>query len=78
MIEKVDPLSVVGVCVLAVRGCASARGRLPHVARRIACLWLRFTVGVGIVFVESLRLFQSFDIVCPQREVGHCRVFSWL
>ena len=27
MIEKVDPLSVVGVCGLAVRGCASARGR---------------------------------------------------
>ena len=31
MIEKVDPLSEVGVCVLAVRGCASARGRLSTV-----------------------------------------------
>ena len=32
MIEKVDPLSEVGVCVLAVRGCASARGRLSTVS----------------------------------------------
>ena len=39
----------------------------PHVARRIACLSLRFTVGVVSVFVELLRLCQSFDIVCPQR-----------
>ena len=31
MIEKVDPLSEVGVCVLAVRGCASARGRFSTV-----------------------------------------------
>ena len=31
MIENIDPLSVVGVCVLAVRGCASARGRLSTV-----------------------------------------------
>ena len=31
MIEKVDPLSEVGVCVLAVRGCASATGRLSTV-----------------------------------------------
>ena len=31
MVEKVDPLSEVGVCVLAVRDCASARGRLSTV-----------------------------------------------
>ena len=43
-------------------------------AKRIACLWLRCVDGVGIVFVESLRLFQSFD-TCVLREVGHCRVF---
>ena len=31
MIEKVDPLSEMGVRVLAVRGCESARGRLSTV-----------------------------------------------
>ena len=31
MIEKVDPLFEVGVCVLGVRGCASARGWLSTV-----------------------------------------------
>ena len=35
---------------------------------------LRCVDGVVIVFVESLRLFQSFD-KCVLREVGHCRDF---
>ena len=43
----------------------------PHVARRIACLWLRFIVGVVSVVVELLRLCQSFD-TCVFKEVGHC------
>ena len=45
-----------------------------HVAKRDACLWLRCVDGVVIVFVELLRLFQSFD-KCVLREVGRCRDF---
>ena len=41
--------------------CATRVFSAPHVAWRIACLWLRFVVGVVFVFVELLRLCQSFD-----------------
>ena len=54
--------------------CATRVFSAPHVAWRIACLWLRCVDGVVLVFVESLRVFQSFD-TCVLREVGHCRDF---
>ena len=38
----------------------------------LVCLCLRFMVGVVFVFVESSRVFQSFD-KCVLRDVGHCR-----
>ena len=63
---------LIGIVFDARCFCAARVFSAPHVARRIACLWLRCVDGVVIVFVESLRLFQSFD-TCVFGEVCHCQ-----
>ena len=73
MIEKVDPLSEVGVCVLAVRGCASARGRLSTVlvGGRLA----RNHVQFGMLMPTSFRMICSvseFLMLCVVRNAGCC------
>ena len=65
---------LIGIVFDATRFAAARVFSAPHVAKRVACLWLRCVDGVGIVFVKSLRLFQSFD-KCVLREVGRCLRF---
>ena len=66
MIEKVDPLSEVGVRVLAVRGCASERGRLSTVlvggrlSRNLAQL--------------AMLMLASFRMICSVSEFLMLRV----
>ena len=57
MIEKVDPLSEVGVCVLAVRGCASARGRLSTVL--VGGRLSRNHAQLGMLMPTSFRMICS-------------------
>ena len=73
MIEKVDPLSEVGVCVLAVRGCASSRGRLSTV---LVCGRLsRNHAQFATLMPTSFRMTCSvaeFLMLCVVRNVGCC------
>ena len=73
MIEKVDPLSEVGVCVLAVRGCASARGRLSTVL--VGGRLSRNHAQLGMLMPTSFRMICSvseFLMLCVVRNVGWC------
>ena len=73
MIEKVDPLSEVGVCVLAVRGCASARGRLSTVL--VGGRLSRNHAQLGMLMPTSFRMICSvseFLMLCVVRNVGCC------
>ena len=71
--RKVDPLSEVGVCVLAVRGCASARGRLSTVL--VGGRLSRNHAQFGVLMPTSFRMICSvseFLILCVVRSVGWC------
>ena len=73
MSEKVDPLSEVGVCVLAVRGCASARGRLSTVL--VGGRLSRNHAQLGMLMPTSFRMICSvseFLMLCVVRNVGWC------
>ena len=73
MIEKVDPLSEVGVCVLAVRSCASARGRLSIVL--VGGRLSRNHAQLGILMPTSFRMICSvseFLMLCVVWNVGSC------
>ena len=73
MIEKIDPLSEVGVCVLAVRGCASARGRLSTVL--VGGRLSRNNAQLGMFMPTSFRMICSvseFLVLCVVRSVGSC------
>ena len=68
MIEKVDPLSEVGVCVHAVRGCASARGRLSTVL--VGGRLSRNHAQLGMLMPTSFRMICSvseFLVLCVVR-----------
>ena len=73
MIEKVDPLCEVGVCVLAVRGCESARGRLSTVlvggrlSRNHAQLAMRMPTSFRMICAVS-----EFLMLYVVRNVGSC------
>ena len=73
MIEKIDPLSEVCVCVLAVRGCASARGRLSTVlvGGRLSRNHAQFATIMPTSFciVCSVPEFLMLGVV---RNVGWC------
>ena len=73
MIEKVDPLSEVGVRVLAFRGCASARGRLSTVL--VGGRLSRNHAQLGMLMPISFRMICSvseFLMLCVVRNVGWC------
>ena len=86
MIEQVDPLSVVGVCVLAVRGCASARGRLSTVlvGGRLSRNHAHFAMFMPTSF-RMICSVSGFLMLCVVRNAGCCcclvpsrpRVFLW-
>ena len=66
MIEKVDPLSELCVCVFAVRGCASARGRLSTVLVGGRLSWNHAQF--------AMRMPTSFRIICAVSEFTMLRV----
>ena len=73
MIEKVDPLCEVGVCVLAVRGCESARGRLSTVL--VGGRLSRNHAQFAMLMPASFRMICSvseFLMLCVVRNVGCC------
>ena len=73
MIEKVDPLSEVDVCVLAVRVCASARGRLSTVL--VGGRLSRNHTPFAMFMPTSFRMICSdseFLMLCVVRSVGWC------
>ena len=81
MIEKVDPLSEVGVRVLAVRGCASARGRLSTVlvGGRLSRNHAHFAILMPTPF-RIICSISEFLMLCVVRNVGCCCSFdarSW-
>ena len=68
MIEKVDPLSEVGVRVLAVRACASARGRLSTV--QVGGRLSRNLAQLAMLVPTSFRMMCSvseFLMLCAVR-----------
>ena len=73
MIEKVDPLSEVGVRVLAVRGCAAERDRLSTVlvgrrpSRNHGQLAMRMPTTFRMICAVS-----EFTMLCVVRNVGCC------
>ena len=73
MIEKVDPLSEVGVCVLAVRVCASARGRLSIVlvGGRLSRNNAKFAMLMPTSFCMICSV-SEFLMLCVVRNVGSC------
>ena len=73
MIDKVDPLSEVGVRMLAVRGCAFARGRLSTVL--VGGRLSRNHAQLGMLMPTSFRMICSdseFLMLCLFRNVGSC------
>ena len=56
MIEKVDPLSEMGACMLAVGGCASSRGRLSTVLVGGRLSWNHAQL--------AMRMPTSFRMIC--------------
>ena len=73
MIEKVDPLSEVGACMLAVRGCASSTGRLSTVL--VGGRLSRNHAQFATLMPTSFRMICSvseFLMLCVVRNVGSC------
>ena len=81
MLEEVDPISEVGVCVLAVRGCASARGRLSTVlvGGRLSRIHAQLAMFMPTPF-RMICSFSEFLMWCLFRNVGCCccLVPGWL
>ena len=73
MIEKVDPLSEVGVRVLAVGGCASVRGRLSAVlvGGRLSWNHAQFAMRMPTSF-RMICCVSEFLMLCVVRNVGWC------
>ena len=79
MIEKVDPLSEVGVRVLAVRGCESARGRLSTVL--VGGRLPRNHAQLAMLMPTSFRMICSvseFLMLCVVRNACCCRLMPGL
>ena len=76
MIEKVDPLSEVGACMLAVRGCASSRGRLSTflVGRRPSRNHAQLAMPITTPF-RMICSVSEFLMLCVVRNHGFLRPF---
>ena len=71
MIEKVDPLSEVGACMLAVGGCASSRLSTVLVGGRLSRNHAQFAMFMPASF-RMICSVSEFLMLCVVRNVGCC------